>query len=217
MGLLAIARRPRPFGVDFQTSWGGWGGWALPALQVTALTVLLMGVLYTLVPEGRWRNTGKWVAATLITLVALARMALGTAPTDVLVGVGIAVSIPLLLFRRFTPNEAYPVTYRRGRAAHLDVGGARGAAIRRALSDQLGLVVTEVKPFGLAGSAPPRCASPSRATHPGSCSASCTPRATCARTAGTSWAGSCCTGGWRTKSRSTACGGWSSRRTTPCR
>ena len=70
-----------------------------------------------------------------------------------LVGVGIAVSIPLLLFRRFTPNEAYPVTYRRGRAAHLDVGGARGAAIRRALSDQLGLVVTEVKPFGLAGSA----------------------------------------------------------------
>ena len=87
-------------------------------------------------------------------LVALARMALGTdAPTDVLVGVGIAVSIPLLLFRRFTPNEAYPVTYRRGRAAHLDVGGARGAAIRRALSDQLGLVVTEVKPFGLAGSA----------------------------------------------------------------
>ena len=42
LGLLAIARRPRPFGVDFQTSWGGWGGWAL--LQVTALTVLLMGV-----------------------------------------------------------------------------------------------------------------------------------------------------------------------------
>ena len=30
LGLL-IARRPRPFGVDFQTSWGGWGGWALPA------------------------------------------------------------------------------------------------------------------------------------------------------------------------------------------
>ena len=149
--LLAIARRPRPFGVDLQASWGGW---ALPALQVTYLTAVLMGVLYTLVPEGRWRNTGKWVAATLITLVALARMALGVdAPTDVLVGVGIAVSIPLLLFRRFTPNEVYPITYRRGRAAHLDIGGARGQAIRRALEDQLGLVVDDIKPFGLAGSA----------------------------------------------------------------
>jgi tRNA A-37 threonylcarbamoyl transferase component Bud32 len=150
-GLLAIARRPRPFGVELRASWGGW---ALPSLQVTVLTGLLIGVLYTLVPQGRWRNTGKWVAATLITLVALARMALGVdAPTDVLVGVGGAVTIPLLLFRRFTPNEVYPVVYRRGRTAHLDIGGARGQAIRRALADQLGLVVTEVKPFGLAGSA----------------------------------------------------------------
>ena len=59
-GLLRIARRPRPFGVGLQS---GWGGWALPSLQVTILTGLLMAVLYTLVPEGRWRNIGKWVAA----------------------------------------------------------------------------------------------------------------------------------------------------------
>jgi tRNA A-37 threonylcarbamoyl transferase component Bud32 len=149
--LAMITRRPRPFGVDLQASWGGW---ALPSVQVAFLTASLMGVLYTLVPEGRWRNTGKWVAAGLITLVAVARIALGVdAPTDVLVGVGIGVTIPLLLFRRFTPNEVYPVTYRRGRSAHLDVGGARGVAIRRGMADQLGLVVTEVNPFGLAGSA----------------------------------------------------------------
>jgi tRNA A-37 threonylcarbamoyl transferase component Bud32 len=123
-------------------------------MPVTLLTAALMAVLYTLVPEGRWRNLGKWLAAGLITLAALARMMLGVdAPTDVLVGVGIGVTIPLLLFRRFTPNEVYPVTYRRGRAAHLDVGGARGQAIRRALADQLGLIVEEVKPFGLSGSA----------------------------------------------------------------
>jgi membrane-associated phospholipid phosphatase len=146
-----IARRPRPFGVELRTSWGAW---AMPSVQVAFLTAGLMAVLYTLVPEGRWRNTGKLVVAALLTLVALARMALGVdAPTDVLVGVGIGVTLPLLLFRRFTPNEAYPVTYRRGRAAHLDIGGARGQAIRRALADQLGLVVEEVKPFGLAGSA----------------------------------------------------------------
>jgi membrane-associated phospholipid phosphatase/tRNA A-37 threonylcarbamoyl transferase component Bud32 len=149
--LAMIARRPRPFGVELQTSWGGW---AMPSVQVAYLTAGLMAVLYTLVPEGRWRNLGKWLVAALITLVALARMALGVdAPSDVLVGVGLGVALPLLLFRRFTPNEVYPVAYRQGRSAHLDVGGARGAAIRRALEDQLGLVVEEVKPFGLAGSA----------------------------------------------------------------
>jgi tRNA A-37 threonylcarbamoyl transferase component Bud32/membrane-associated phospholipid phosphatase len=149
--LAMITRRPLPFGVDIRASWGGW---ALPSDQVAFLTAICMGVLYTLVPEGRWRNTGKWVAAGLITVVAGARMALGVdAPTDVVVGVGIGVTIPLLLFRRFTPNEVYPVTYRRGRSAHLDIGGARGQAIRRALEDQLGVVVQDIKPFGLAGSA----------------------------------------------------------------
>jgi membrane-associated phospholipid phosphatase len=151
LGLAAFARRPRPFGVELRSSWGGW---AMPSVQVAFLTAGLMAVLYTLVPDGRGRNTGKWVVVGLITVVALARMALGVdAPSDLLVGVGIGVTIPLLLFRRFTPNEAYPVVYRRGRSAHLDIGGARGQAIRRALADQLGLVVEEVKPFGLAGSA----------------------------------------------------------------
>jgi len=71
----------------------------------------------------------------------------------VLVGAVVGVTIPLLAFRLFTPDDAFPVTYGRGRSAHLDVGGARGAAIRRGLEDQLGLVVDDVEPFGLAGSA----------------------------------------------------------------
>jgi tRNA A-37 threonylcarbamoyl transferase component Bud32/membrane-associated phospholipid phosphatase len=151
LGLATIARRPRPFGVDLRSSWGGW---AMPSVQAAFLTAGLMAVLYTLVPDGRGRNLGKWLVVGLITMVALARMALGVdAPSDLLVGVALGVTIPLLLFRRFTPNEAYPVVYRRGRSAHLDVGGARGEAIRRALADQLGLIVEEVKPFGLAGSA----------------------------------------------------------------
>src|SRR6266567_1122565 len=148
--LGAVAQRPRPFGVVIRASWGGW---ALPPLQVTVLAFALVAVLYTLVPEGRWRNRGKWVAAGLVALAALPRIALGAeAPTDVLVGVAIGVTIPLLVFRLFLPNELFPVTYRRGRAAHLDVGGARGVAIRQGLEDQLGLVIEEVKPFGLAGS-----------------------------------------------------------------
>ena len=217
VGLAMITRRPRPFGVEIQTSWGGW---ALPSLQVAFLTAILIGVLYTLVPEGRWRNTGKWVAAGLITVVAAARMALGVdAPTDILVGVGIGVTVPLLLFRRFTPNEVFPVTYRRGRSAHLDVGGARGEAIRRASGRPArpGRPRTSSRSACPARPAPPRCGSPSRGIRLASSSASCMPAATCARTAGTSWAGSCCMAAWRTRSRSTPCGGWSSRRTTRCR
>jgi tRNA A-37 threonylcarbamoyl transferase component Bud32 len=141
-----VARRPRPFGVELQAPWGGW---ALPSMQVAFLTGTLMGVLYTLVPEGRWRNTGKWVATVLVTVLAAARVALGVdAPSDVLLGVGIGVTIPLLAFRRFTPNEVFPVTYRQSRRAHLDIGGARGQAIRSALKDQLGVVALAVEPFG---------------------------------------------------------------------
>jgi hypothetical protein len=98
----ATARRPRPFGVAIQTSWGGW---ALPSLQVTFFATILVAILYTLVPEGRWRNTGKRVAAALVALTALGRVALGAdTPTHVLVAAAIGVTIPLLAFRWFTPN-----------------------------------------------------------------------------------------------------------------
>jgi tRNA A-37 threonylcarbamoyl transferase component Bud32 len=147
----ASIQRPRPFGVAIQT---GWGGWALPSQPVTFLAGLLVGILYTLVPEGRWRNTGKWMAAALLALTAVGRVALGAdAPTDELVAVAIGVTLPLVGFRMATPSEVFPVTYRRGRSAHLDVTGARGMAIRRGLEHQLGLLVQDITPFGLAGSA----------------------------------------------------------------
>ncbi len=149
--LAPVLRRPRPFGVEFRTDWRAW---ALPSEQMAALAVTMVGILYGLVPEGRWRQRGKWVAAALVAMVAVALLYLGVeAPTDVLVGVVIGVTVSLLGFRLFAPNEAFPVTYRRGRAAHLDVGGARGQAIRQALRDQLGLEAADVQPFGLAGSA----------------------------------------------------------------
>ena len=151
VGLSAAARRPRPFGVEIL---GTWAGWAMPSRPVAWFSAILVTMLYSLVPKGRWRQAGKWVATGLVTLLALDRMYLGVdTPSDVLVGAAIGVTIPLLAFRWFTPNEVFPVSYRRGRTAHLDVGGASGEAIRRALSDQLGLEIEEVKPFGLAGSA----------------------------------------------------------------
>jgi hypothetical protein len=149
--LAPVLGRPRPFGVEFRTEWTGW---PLPSAQTAGLVVVLVGILYALVPEGRWRQHGKWATTALVTLVGLAHLYLGVqAPTDVLVSVAIGVAVPLLGFRWFAPSAAFPVTYRGGRAAHLDVGGTRGQAIRRALQDQLGLVVDDVEPFGLAGSA----------------------------------------------------------------
>ena len=146
----AIIQRPRPFGVDIV---GGWGGWATPSVQV-ALTVALMGVLYTLVPSGadRERSGRSWCGHRG---AGCARaMALGLeAPTDVLT-VAMGVAIPLLAgFRFFTPNDVFPVAYRQGQRAHLDVTGERGDAIRRALEEQLGVHVQSITPIGLAGSA----------------------------------------------------------------
>jgi tRNA A-37 threonylcarbamoyl transferase component Bud32/membrane-associated phospholipid phosphatase len=151
IALSAAVRRPRPFGVAIE---GSWDGWSMPSRPVAYLSAISVTVLYSMIPKGRWRQAGKWVATGLVSLLAIARMFLGVdAPSDVLVGAAIGVTIPLLAFRWFVPNEVFPVTYRRGRSAHLDVGGARGQAIRRALQDQLGLEIEEVKPFGLAGSA----------------------------------------------------------------
>jgi tRNA A-37 threonylcarbamoyl transferase component Bud32/membrane-associated phospholipid phosphatase len=148
---LATVDRPRPFGVELQ---GSWAGWAMPSRPVAILTATLVGILYTLVPVGRWRQLGKWVATGLVAAFALARIHLGVdAPTDALLGAVVGVAVSVAAYRLFVPNEIFPVTYKRGRSAHLDVGGRRGEAIRRALADQLGLTPLQVEPFGLSGSA----------------------------------------------------------------
>jgi hypothetical protein len=67
--------------------------------------------------------------------------------------VALGVAIPVTAFRFFTPNEVFPVAYRRGRTAHVDVTGRRGDAIRQAMHDQLGLTVVEITPVGLESSA----------------------------------------------------------------
>jgi hypothetical protein len=93
-----------------------------------------------------------------VALLATARMYLGVdAPSDVLVGAVIGVAVPLLAFRWFVPNEVFPISYRRSRSTHLDIGGQRGQAIRHALQDQLGLEIEDVKRYGMtewAGSTP---------------------------------------------------------------
>ena len=150
-GVYDATTQPRPFGVTLR---GSWGGWSMPSLQMLALTGWTVIALYTLVPAGRVRNRLKWVAAAFVALVALARIHLGVeSPSDIGIAVLISVSLGVTAFRVLAPNEVFPVTYRRGRSAHLDVTGARGEAIRRAAEDQLCLTVSDVVPVGLSGSA----------------------------------------------------------------
>ena len=150
-GILEQALPLRPAGIAML---GPAGLSAYPLVPVATLTARLVGVLYALIPQGWMRQAGKAVAAAIVAVVALARLYLAIdTPTGIVVAVVIGVTIPLVAFRLLCPDEVFPVTYRRGRSAHLDVGGRRGDAIRRALQDQLGVVVDDVQPFGLAGSA----------------------------------------------------------------
>ena len=130
MLLIDAGSRPRPYDVEII---GRWQGYSLPSATIAVVSFTAIGVLYMLVPAGRSRSIGKRVALGVIAVVALCRLYLAVDhPTDVLTAVAIAVSIPLLAFRCFTPNNVFPVKYRAGKTAHLDVTGPRGEAIRRA-------------------------------------------------------------------------------------
>jgi membrane-associated phospholipid phosphatase len=150
-GIYNGLSRPRPYGVPII---GSWDGYSAPSAPVAALTFFLMGAVYCLVVPGRPRSYAKAGAAAVAALFCLARLYLAVDhPDDVVFGVALGVAVPLAAFRFFTPNEVFPVVYRRGRAAHVDVTGRRGAAIRQAVQDQLGLTVLEIRLVGLASSA----------------------------------------------------------------
>jgi membrane-associated phospholipid phosphatase len=143
--------RPRPYGVPII---GSWNGYSAPATVTAALAFFGLGAVYCLVVPGRPRSYAKAAVAAAVAAFCLSRLYLAVDhPDDVLFGLGLGVAIPVTAFRFFTPNEVFPVAYRRGRTAHVDVTGRRGAAIRQAVRNQLGLTVLEIKPVGLASSA----------------------------------------------------------------
>ncbi len=143
--------RPRPYGVLII---GNWTGYSAPALSVTILAFLLVSIAYCLVVPGRPRTYAKAAIAVIVVVFCLACLYLAVDRIDdLLLGVALAVAIPVSAFRFFTPNEVFPVAYRRGNTAHVDVTGARGEAIRQGVRDQLGVTVTGITPVGLASSA----------------------------------------------------------------
>jgi tRNA A-37 threonylcarbamoyl transferase component Bud32 len=116
---------------------------------------VLTGAALALVPPGRGRRVVPVVIAVFLVAYSLIETYLGVSrPSDQLMGVLIGGTVPLLLFRVFAPEEVFPVSlHRGGNTAHLDITGERGEAIRRAVREQLGYEVLDVKPVGLAGSA----------------------------------------------------------------
>ena len=142
--------RPRPVGIPIL---GEWTGFSHPSAAMVDVAVALLGFTYLLVPRGRWRGYAKLATAFLLGVLAFDRLYLGlNHPSDLIVGTIIGVTLPLIAFRMLVPNDVFPVTYKKGKGAHLDVGGRRQEALKRALEEQLGLSVRDVRPFGLDGS-----------------------------------------------------------------
>ncbi|MDQ4071180.1 MAG: hypothetical protein M3203_17175 [Actinomycetota bacterium] len=148
--VLAVGRM-RPAEVEII---GRWSGYAHPSQRLALLALVLAGATYTLLPAGVWRRRGVLAAGVVLALLAAANLYLGVDhPSDVFGALALGWALPVVGFRVAVPEEVFPVTYRRGVRAHLDVGGRRGEAVKQALDHQLGLDVVAVEPFALEGSA----------------------------------------------------------------
>jgi serine/threonine-protein kinase RIO1 len=141
--------RPRPL----VPALAHWEGYAHPSAPVASLAVTLAIIAFMVLRPGWGRRA--WIISSTVAVTALvvARVYLGIDHlTDGLVAAVLGVTLPLVLFRLLAPERVFPVTFRRGRGAHLEIDERRRAAIVQAVGDQLGLEVIDVEPFGLEAS-----------------------------------------------------------------
>ncbi len=132
---------------------GAWQGYSHPSVPVADLAVTLAVIGLALIPPGRWRTRFMAGSGILVLLLVSARVYLGVDhPSDGLVSAIVGPAFAVVVFRLWAPESVFPVAYRRGRTAHLDVGGARGSAITTAVADQLGIPITDIRPIGLESS-----------------------------------------------------------------
>ena len=125
-----------------------------PSWPMTAFAITVFAMPFVLAPAGRARSRAMTAAWVVVVLVGLSRLYLAADyPSNVAYAALLSWVLTETLFRWFVPDESFPVSYRSGgNAAHLDLGGARARAVKRAMADQVGLEVVEVEPFGLEGS-----------------------------------------------------------------
>jgi membrane-associated phospholipid phosphatase len=128
--LVDAVGRPRPL-VEII---GGWQDYSHPSRPVAALAVTVVLVGLALIPAGVWRRRWFWLAGVLMVILGLSRVYLGVDhPSDVWTSAFLGPAVAVVVMRLFVPESVFPVTYRRGVSAHLDVGGSRVEAIRTAL------------------------------------------------------------------------------------
>jgi tRNA A-37 threonylcarbamoyl transferase component Bud32 len=129
--------------------------YAFPSKAVSTLAITLFAMAFVLLPKGSARNRLRAGSVAVLALVVLAELYVaGDHLSAMLYAAILAPSVADVAFRWLVPEEGFPISYRTGGGgAHLDLGGERGKAIVKAMADQLGLTVTEVKEFGLEGSA----------------------------------------------------------------
>ena len=130
-----------------------WEGASHPSRPVAALGVTLGAMAYSLLPHGFWRRVALVGSGLVMVGLAVSRVYLGVDhPSDAWVSLLFAPAVAVLVFRLFAPEASFPISWKRGVTAHLDVSGARGEAIKKAVRDQLGIEVVGIEPFGQEGS-----------------------------------------------------------------
>lgn len=133
---------------------GAWDGFSHPSRPIAGVVVTLIGMRGVLIPRGPWRGRAASIIGALTAVVGTARVLLGVDhPTDVLVAAALGAGVGFLAFRLLAPTNIFPVVYRRGETAHVELTPERLAAIRDAARDQLGLVVTDIELHSAEGSA----------------------------------------------------------------
>lgn len=131
----------------------GTGVTGRPSEAIAGTAVTMLGIVYGLAPAGRLRRLALAITAiVLLILVAVLLVTDENTFTEIVVGLSLGIAIPFLGYRVLVPESVFPVVLKPGRTAHLELTGGRIEAITRALADQLGLDVTLVESFGLAGS-----------------------------------------------------------------
>ena len=125
-----------------------------PGIAMMALSITVFGMCYALAPAGSARRWARWGAMALLAAVGLSKILLAAVyPSAAAYAIALAATVAFVVLTWLAPDEAFPVSYAKGgNAAHLDLSGARSDAVKRAMSDQVGVAVTEVKAFGNEGS-----------------------------------------------------------------
>lgn len=130
-----------------------WEGYAHPSAPVASLAVTLAIVAFMVLRPGWGRRAWVLCSTGAVAALVFARVYLGVDHlTDGAVAAVLGVTVPLVVFRLLAPERVFPVTFRRGRGAHLEIDERRRSAIVQAVGDQLGLEVIDVEPFGLEAS-----------------------------------------------------------------